>query len=157
MLGVLARQSARHAEALYYLEQAIARQLTVAIYHVNYANALRAQPAGSFGAGVRDQYPILPSRHTGERRGRDLASLPLTPTPVVAVVRHRGYCERWRGVATVRSLCVVDEPATIAHGTISKCAVPRGGPPARRRLAGSSGLARVENRRSRARQPGQPG
>ena len=50
MLGVLALQTARHAEALYYLEQAIARQPTVAIYHVNRANALRA--SGDLAAAV---------------------------------------------------------------------------------------------------------
>ena len=50
MLGVLALQTGRHAEALYYLEQAIARQPTVAIYHVNRANALRA--LGDLAAAV---------------------------------------------------------------------------------------------------------
>ena len=50
MLGVLALQTGRHAEALYYLEQAIARQPTVAIYHVNRANALRA--SGDLAAAV---------------------------------------------------------------------------------------------------------
>ena len=51
MLGVLAlQQTRRHAEALYYLDQAITRQPTVAIYHVNRANALRA--SGDLAAAV---------------------------------------------------------------------------------------------------------
>ena len=50
MLGVLALQTGRHAEALFYLDQAIARQPTVAIYHVNRANALRA--LGDLAAAV---------------------------------------------------------------------------------------------------------